>query len=66
MDRALHLLAAGSLSQVLTGLGPVSGRQVVSRFAPSGLLRAQIEAGVQWDVFVSADQDHPARLHKLG
>jgi ABC-type molybdate transport system substrate-binding protein len=66
MAEALHLLAAGSLSQALAGLGPVSGRPVACRFGPSGLLRAQIEAGAKWDVFVSADQDQPTRLHKLG
>ena len=66
MARALHLLAAGSLSHVLTGLGSVAGRPVVSRFGPSGLLRAQIEGGAAWDVFVSADQGHPARLQELG
>jgi molybdenum ABC transporter molybdate-binding protein len=66
MAEALHLLAAGSLSQVLAELGPVVGRNVETRFGPSGLLRAQIEAGAKWDMFVSADQDQPTRLHKLG
>jgi molybdate transport system substrate-binding protein len=66
MDEALHLLTAGSLSQVLAGVGPVSGRSVVSSFGPSGLLRAHLEGGAAWDVFVSADQGHPVRLHELG
>lgn len=66
MDKPLNLLAAGSLAQALAGLGPVMGRPVLGDFGPSGGLRARIEGGAAWDVFASADTDHPARLHAAG
>lgn len=66
MAEPLHLLAAGSLSRAFGGLGPVSGRPVVARFGPSGLLRQKIEDGSRWDLFASADTAHPARLHAAG
>lgn len=66
MAEPLRLLAAGSLSGALTGIGPVAGRTVVARFGPSGLLREGIEGGVPWDVLASADTDHPLRLHRAG
>lgn len=63
MGETLRLLAAGSLSRALTGLGPVADRSVAAAFGPSGLLRAGIEDGTPWDVFASAAPCHPARLH---
>ncbi|TVQ53130.1 MAG: hypothetical protein EA355_13895 [Rhodobacteraceae bacterium] len=62
MGEILRLLAAGSLSRAMTGLGLVAGRPVAAAFGPSGLLRAGIEGGAPWDVFASADTSHPARL----
>lgn len=66
MAEALVLLAAGSLSAALAGIGPVADRPVEGVFGPSGLLRARIEGGAAWDVFASADTGHPARLHAAG
>lgn len=66
MAEALVLLAAGSLSGALGGIGPVAGRPVRADFGPSGLLRARIEGGAAWDVFASADTGHPARLQAAG
>jgi molybdenum ABC transporter molybdate-binding protein len=66
MAEPLHLLAAGSLSGPLAGIGPVAGRAVLARFGPSGLLREAVEDGAPWDVLVSADTGHPARLHRAG
>ena len=36
------------------------------RFGPSGTLAEAIFAGEQWDVYCSADQDHPRRLFEAG
>lgn len=66
MDERLRLLAAGSLSLAFTSLTPVKRRPIAARFGPSGLLRAEIEAGADWDVFASADTGHPERLHRAG
>lgn len=66
MAEPLRLLAAGSLSGALAGLGPVAGRAVLARFGPSGLLREGIEGGAPWDVLASADTGHPERLHRAG
>lgn len=66
MAEAVRLLAAGSLSRAFAGLAPIDGRAIEVEYGPSGLLRAQIEAGTAWDVFASADTGHPARLHRAG
>jgi molybdenum ABC transporter molybdate-binding protein len=66
MAEPLRLLAAGSLARARTGLGPVAGLPVDTRFGPSGLLRAQIENGAPWDVFASADTRHTARRSAAG
>jgi ABC-type molybdate transport system substrate-binding protein len=66
MAELLRLLAAGSLTRALTGLGPVAGQPVLTEIGPSGLLRARIENGAPWDVFASADTGHPARLSAAG
>lgn len=66
MTETLRLFAAGSLADVLLGFRPSAGLGVATLFGPSGLLRAQIEDGAPWDVFISADEGHPARLHQTG
>ena len=66
MAEVLHLLAAGSLAKALANPEPVAGRLVITRFGASGLLREAIEMGAPWDIFVSANTDHPARLHRAG
>jgi molybdate transport system substrate-binding protein len=66
MDEPLRLLAAGSLAKAFAALEDVAGRPVEAVFGASGLLRARIERGEAWDVFASADTDHPAVLHRNG
>lgn len=66
MAEPLHLLAAGSLADALSGIAPVCNNPVAAVFGPSGLLREQIEQGTPWDVFASADTGHPVRLHAAG
>lgn len=66
MTRSLTLLAAGSLARAFSDLGPVQGCSVSPLFGASGLLRAWIEQGTAWDVFASADTEHPAILHRAG
>jgi ABC-type molybdate transport system substrate-binding protein len=63
----LHLAAAGSLraalSEVAAGFaaGP-GGVPVTQTYGPSGLLRSRIAAGEGFDVFASANMDHPEAL----
>jgi molybdenum ABC transporter molybdate-binding protein len=66
VSKPLVILAAGSLAGALCALTPVFGHAVTTEFGPSGLLRPRIEGGADWDVFVSADTGHPARLHAAG
>jgi molybdate transport system substrate-binding protein len=66
MDEPLRLLAAGSLAKAFAALEDVAGRPVEAVFGASGPLRARIERGEAWDVFASADTDHPAVLHRNG
>lgn len=66
MTGSLHLLAAGSLARGLSGLADVACSPVIPLFGASGLLRGWIEQGHAWDVFASADTDHPAALHQAG
>jgi molybdate transport system substrate-binding protein len=66
MTGPLHLLAAGSLARALSGLGSVGDCAVAPLFGASGLLRGWIEQGQDWDVFASADTDHPRTLHRAG
>lgn len=43
-----------------------TGVAVEATFASSGTLYAQITNGAPYDIFLSADEDRPARLHKAG
>ncbi|NLS54870.1 molybdate ABC transporter substrate-binding protein [Hafnia alvei] len=65
-NASLTVLAAGSLRRALTPiLSQFSQRHHVSihaQFGPAGLLREQIESGAQWDLFASANQEHPQTL----
>jgi molybdate transport system substrate-binding protein len=62
----IHIQAAGSLRTVLGKLCTTfmheTGHQISSAFGASGLLRQKIEAGDRFDVFMSADMDHPRAL----
>jgi len=43
-----------------------TGVTVEATFASSGTLYAQITNGAPYDIFLSADEDRPARLHRAG
>jgi ABC-type molybdate transport system substrate-binding protein len=62
----LHVLAAGSLREVIGEIGTrysqATGTEVIPAFGPSGLLRERIEKGERADLFASADMGHPLRL----
>src|SRR5262245_12255004 len=62
----LHVLAAGSLREVVGKIGEryqqATGTEVAARFGPSGILRERIEEGEKADLFASADMGHPLKL----
>ncbi|MGH7045590.1 MAG: substrate-binding domain-containing protein [Stellaceae bacterium] len=66
----LHVLAAGSLREVLGGIGSqyrnITGVNVTADFGPSGVLRERVEHGERADLFASADVGHPLILLKEG
>ena len=66
----LHVLAAGSLREVLGEIGnqyrKATGIEVVAGFGPSGLLRARLEKGEHADLFASADMSQPLQLQREG
>ncbi|MEZ4599400.1 MAG: molybdate ABC transporter substrate-binding protein [Syntrophotaleaceae bacterium] len=67
---SLQLYAAGSLKAALGDVVAAfeKGHQteVSTKFAPSGLLRKEIEGGAKVDVFASADMGHPQKLADAG
>ncbi|TBL83348.1 molybdate ABC transporter substrate-binding protein [Hafnia alvei] len=67
---SLNVLAAGSLRKALTPiLSQFSQRHhmnINAQFGPAGLLREQIESGAEWDLFASANQEHPQTLLEQG
>ena len=64
------LHAAGSLraalGEVAADFATAEGVEVVTTFAPSGILRERIEAGEAAQVFASANMAHPRRLAGAG
>ena len=62
----LHVLAAGSLREVLGEIGKqyhaAAGTEIVAGFGPSGLLRQRIEKGEHADLLASADMGNPLAL----
>jgi molybdate transport system substrate-binding protein len=66
----LHVLAAGSLSEVMDEIGErhkmATGTTVRAEFGPSGLLRERIEKGERADLLASADMGHPLKLLQEG
>jgi molybdenum ABC transporter molybdate-binding protein len=66
----LHVLAAGSLSEVMAEIGErykaATGTTVRAEFGPSGLLRERIEKGERADLLASADMGHPLKLQQEG
>jgi molybdenum ABC transporter molybdate-binding protein len=66
----LHVLAAGSLREVMAEIGnqyrKSTGIEIIAAFGPSGLLRGRIEDGEHADLFASADVGHPLKLFEKG
>jgi molybdate transport system substrate-binding protein len=62
----LHMLAAGSLREVVGELGQhykqATSVVVTADFGPSGVLRERIEKGEKADLLASADMGHPLKL----
>jgi molybdate transport system substrate-binding protein len=63
---SLHVLAAGSLREVVGEIGDhykkATGVEVTADFGPSGVLRERIEKGEKADLLASADMGHPLKL----
>lgn len=70
MTRVVILRAAGSLrgafKPLLAHFYQQTGIAVETHFAPAGLLREQIEAGMPCSVFASANRQHPQALREAG
>lgn len=66
----VRLVAAGSLTAALGDVAQVfadsTNQPVQTRFGPSGLMRQQIEQGLDADLFASANMAHPGALHDAG
>jgi molybdate transport system substrate-binding protein len=69
----IQLYAAGSLRAALADVGnafaAATGHRVQEKFGPSGVLKDEIVAGAQADVFASANMEYPQALslaHKSG
>jgi len=66
----ITLVGAGSLTGAMTAVindyHKQTGQVIQARFGPSGLLREDIEAGLEVDIFASANMDHPQRLADAG
>ena len=66
----VHLYAAGSLRDALdearAAFTQASGIAVEVKYGPSGLLKDEIAAGANADVFASANMDHPQALARAG
>jgi len=62
----LHVLAAGSLREVIGEIGRryqiQTGVEVRADFGPSGVLHERIANGEKADLFASADMGHPLKL----
>lgn len=68
--QSLNVLAAGSLRKALsphlTQFSQQFGVNIHVQFGPAGLLREQIERGASWDLFASANLQHPQKLQEQG
>jgi molybdate transport system substrate-binding protein len=69
-SKPLIVLAAGSLRNAFVGITVAFERQTGLRVqvehGPAGLLREKIEHGAAFDIFASANMEHPQRLNDLG
>jgi ABC-type molybdate transport system substrate-binding protein len=69
-DDIVRLYAAGSLRDALDetakAFESATGIKVERKYGPSGLLKDQIAAGANADVFASANMEHPQALAQAG
>jgi molybdate transport system substrate-binding protein len=69
-EELVRLYAAGSLRDALDetakAFAGASGIKVEAKYGPSGILKDQIAAGAQADVFASANMEHPRALAQAG
>lgn len=69
-ESKLILLAAGSLrhafAQIFETFKRETGASIQCQHGPAGLLRQQIEQGVAFDAYVSANMAHPEALYQAG
>jgi molybdate transport system substrate-binding protein len=70
VEDPIRVLAAGSLrnafADIIGAFTTASGLAVSADFGPAGLLRQRIETGEAFDLFASANMDHPLRLAEQG
>jgi molybdate transport system substrate-binding protein len=70
MSQSVNVTSAGSLRhafpQIIAAFANASGVAVSLTLGPAGLLREQIEARGAFDLFASANMEHPRRLASLG
>jgi len=70
MNQSVKVLSAGSLRHafpaIIAAFKEVRGVDVSLTLGPAGLLRERIEAGEGFDLFASANMEHPGRLFSLG
>jgi molybdate transport system substrate-binding protein len=68
--KAIKVLAAGSLriafTEIIEAFQRETGFIVHAEFGPAGLLRERIEQGAPFDLFASANMEHPRRLADIG
>ncbi|MFS8050028.1 molybdate ABC transporter substrate-binding protein [Rhizobium sp. BR 314] len=70
MSDTVRVLSAGSLRHafpaIIEAFGEETGIAVSLTLGPAGLLREEIEAGAEFDLFASANMEHPHRLAAAG
>lgn len=70
MSQSLKILSAGSLRyafpKIIAAFKNLNDVDVSLMLGPAGLLRERIEAGEAFDMFASANMEHPNRLVSLG
>ncbi len=55
-----------AMKEIAAGFETASGHKVLPSFGSTGKLYAQIENGAPFDLFLAADQEHPAQLEQQG
>ena len=70
MTAIVRVFSAGSLRHafpvIIDAFTAATGIRISLSLGPAGLLREQIEAGEEFDLFASANMTHPRRLVEIG